>query len=441
MGRLGAIFDLDQTLVSSQVNGHNFEIDRCSVYPGVMKALEVCRELDVPWIIVTNQSERRAKELVQRLFPGQITRLISAARKPDPGRTKMAKIRLHHEGVDQIIAFGDDPKDHQTAKECGFEFVGCHWGRDKRYREESRREFLNSRLLLKSELLPNLIWCAQETVRNEENLQNALACIDDSHWPQGCFASASNEQQKLEKFEPLTFHKSILAYHDEKMYKSFSSYKHKGKWCEEVSKNHKGWIDSMCDFIKASIHFRSISHCVLVPTISSGSTIASPNDEVYRLAEACLARCGTDKVSIDETLVKKNRHDSKHKKRMGQDKRLEGQGHRAVKTSNWASDPNALFLIVDDVLTTGGTIAGMAKAINSQRSFCATIGACTLMKYTWRTWRDDSIVPNKPKDTESIKSFLRSDVPKCLANQLSQTNPRVKKAKRLSKFLDMFKKE
>ena len=152
MGRLGVIFDLDQTLVNSQVNGVNIEIDRCSLYPGVSQALEVCRELDVPWIIVTNQTERRAKELVQRFFSDQVNRLISAARKPDPGRTKVAKIRLHLEGVDQIIAFGDDPKDHQTAKECGFEFVGCHWGRDKRYREESRREFLNSRLLLKSEL-------------------------------------------------------------------------------------------------------------------------------------------------------------------------------------------------------------------------------------------------------------------------------------------------
>ena len=169
MGRLGVIFDLDQTLVNSQVNGVNIRIEHCSVFPGVMKALEVCRELDVPWIIVTNQSERRAKELVQKFFPGHINRLISAARKPDPGRTKVAKIRLHLEGVDQIIAFGDDPKDHQTAKECGFEFVGCHWGRDNRYREESRREFLNSRLLFKSELLPNLIWCAQETVRNERN--------------------------------------------------------------------------------------------------------------------------------------------------------------------------------------------------------------------------------------------------------------------------------
>lgn len=429
MGRLGVIFDLDQTLVNSQVNGANIEIEDCSVFPGVIEALNYCKSEEVPCAIVTNQSKQRAQALIDRFFSANIEIIRTAAAKPNVEKTAEAVRALQAKGATQTVSFGDDPKDAITASALDLPFVACHWGRAPKSISESRSEFRNCNFLTRSEELTRLLVSLFNNIRNEVDPKVALNVADHSCWPQRCLPNpvGASEDEILQNVrragENNDFLRSRQLLRGDDLYKEFREAKEKGNWYQWLQKHHPMELIRFHNILEATIWEISgpLGPVVLIPTIRSRKKRVEPEDDLYQLAQDFCKYSPFQNISVDHGIVEKEIHSPKHLSRRN---RHSPNGQKLIRSSEHASDPSALFLVIDDLVTTGGTTAWMANVIAHQPGFQGKIGTCAIWKYVAPGYEYLITLPQENENEDIQRICLNHRIQAHESRQKSLTNPK-----------------
>ena len=99
-------------------------------------------------------------------------------------------------------------------------------------------------------------------------------------------------------------------------------------------------------------------------------------------------------------------------------------GQKLIRSSEHASDPSALFLVIDDLVTTGGTTAWMANVIAHQPGFQGKIGTCAIWKYVAPGYEHLITLPQENENEDIQRICLNHRIQAHESRQKSLTNPK-----------------
>ncbi|MGZ4089666.1 MAG: HAD family hydrolase [Bacteroidia bacterium] len=137
---MGVIFDLDQTIIDSQLalhyrNSGNWKttyslIPQFQVYEGIITLIEKLNVANIPLCIVTSSPSKYCNEVLNHhgiKIANKVCYHDTRLRKPypDPMNKAISLLAVHPTSV---ISIGDDPKDIISSKSAGIYSVAATWG-------------------------------------------------------------------------------------------------------------------------------------------------------------------------------------------------------------------------------------------------------------------------------------------------------------------------
>lgn len=140
----GIIFDLDQTLIDSKI-AREFRdnrqwsevyklIPRLNSYPLIDEVIHLINSKKIKIAIVTSSPKTYVQKILE-IKPWSIDTIVAyhdtSKRKPHPDPMLLATSKLQLKKED-VVSFGDDPKDIQSSKSAGIYAVACYWDCDSK---------------------------------------------------------------------------------------------------------------------------------------------------------------------------------------------------------------------------------------------------------------------------------------------------------------------
>lgn len=117
------------------------------VYDGMKEALQFLKSRGIKLAVLTNKTEKRAKEVIAKFYGEDLFDCICGAGKefplkPDPAYMNYLMSRLGA-NADEVMYFGDSDVDVKTARNAGCILVSCAWGyRSREYLKELNPDYL-----------------------------------------------------------------------------------------------------------------------------------------------------------------------------------------------------------------------------------------------------------------------------------------------------------